>query len=314
MVVRKPSNVNDIDIVDDQPVVGRPLTEPTDASALIYRIRLAELCQNVLDKDRMYSFQSETADHKFVMEMDAKFRTYLRELPDFFSLDSPHMQTLSPADPRRGPKITVQRYTLNLLIYRHLCKLHLPFLARGSIEPAYAYSYEACLMGARMIVQTEKHLKLENLSYSTTRLRSVMILRSVFLAGIALVLNACLGKRTEDSAANDASLVESWRIMEDAKAHSPVGSKLLDLSIQVLRRHTPDHPALKMFTPMPAVMPMTPDSAGREEQRRNMPFQAFMQEPEATYMDQQWQALDGQMDLNSIDFDKLFYGLEAPFI
>lgn len=314
MMVRKPSNVNDADIVDSQPVIGRPLTEPTDASALIYRIRLAELCQNMIDKDRAYAFQAQPADHKFVMEMDAKFRVYLRELPDFFSMDSTNMHSLSPSDPRRDPKITIQRYTLNLLIYRHLCKLHLPFLARGSVEQAYAYSYEACMAAARMIIQTEKHLKLEDLPFSSTRLRSVIILRSVFLASIALVLNACIGRQTEDTPANDSHLVEAWRIMDDAKDQSPIGSKLLDLSIQVLKRHTPNHPALKMFTALPVMMPMTPDSAGREEQRRNMPFQGFVPEPEASYMDQQWQALEGRMDLNTIDFDKLFYGLEAPFI
>ncbi|XWX01013.1 hypothetical protein V2A60_009038 [Cordyceps javanica] len=314
MMVRKPSNVNDGDIVDSQPVIGRPLTEPTDASALIYRIRLAELCQNMLDKDRAYAFQAQPADHKFVMEMDAKFRVYLRELPDFFSMDSTNMYSLSPSDPRRDPKITIQRYTLNLLIYRHLCKLHLPFLARGSVEQAYAYSYEACMAAARMIIQTEKHLKLEDLPFSSTRLRSVIILRSVFLASIALVLNACIGRQTEDNPVNDSHLVEAWRIMDDAKDQSPIGAKLLDLSVQVLKRHTPNHPALKMFTALPVTMPMTPDSAGREEQRRNMPFQGFIPEPEASYMDQQWQALEGRMDLNTIDFDKLFYGLEAPFI
>ncbi|KAJ4153262.1 hypothetical protein LMH87_009757 [Akanthomyces muscarius] len=314
MMVRKPSNVNDIDIVDSQPVIGRPLTEPTDASALIYRIRLAELCQNMLDKDRAYAFQAQPADHKFVMEMDNKFRVYLRELPDFLSMDSTNMHTLSPSDPRRDPKITIQRYTLNLLIYRHLCKLHLPFLARGSVEQSYSYSYEACMAAARMIIQTEKHLKLEDLPFSSTRLRSVVILRSVFLASIALVLNACIGRQTEETPANDSHLVEAWRIMDDAKDQSPIGAKLLDLSVQVLKRHTPNHPALKMFTALPVTMPMTPDSAGREEQRRNMPFQGFVPEPEASYMDQQWQALEGRVDLNTIDFDKLFYGLEAPFI
>ncbi|OAA58818.1 Fungal transcriptional regulatory protein [Cordyceps fumosorosea ARSEF 2679] len=106
----------------------------------------------------------------------------------------------------------------------------------------------------------------------------------------------------------------AWRIMDDAKDQSPIGAKLLDLSVQVLKRHTPSHPALKMFSSLPVTMPMTPDSAGREEQRRNIPLQGFVPEPEASYMDQQWQALEGRMDLNTIDFDKLFYGLEAPFI
>lgn len=314
MAVCKPSNVNDEDIIDGQPLIGRPLDEPTSSSSLIYRIRLAELCRTMLDRDRAYALHPEAMDHKSIMEIDAKFRIYLRELPDFFSMDSRRLQNVPPPDPRRNHSIVVQRYTLNLMLHRHLCKLHLPYLARGSVEPAYAYSRDACLIAARMIIETERHLKLEDLPFSATRLRSIIVLRSVFLASIALVLDACLKENTEQTAINESHLVEAWRIMDEAKDHSPIGGKLLELSVQVLRRHSPNHPALAGFTMQPPTMPMTPDSAGREEQKRATGFPSVIPEPDASYLDPQWQALEGRMDLNTIDWDKLFYGLDAPFI
>jgi hypothetical protein len=165
-----------------------------------------------------------------------------------------------------------------------------------------------------MIIETERHLKLEDLPFSATRLRSIIVLRSVFLASIALVLDACLKENTEQTAINESHLVEAWRIMDEAKDHSPIGGKLLELSVQVLRRHSPNHPALAGFTMQPPTMPMTPDSAGREEQKRATGFPSVIPEPDASYLDPQWQALEGRMDLNTIDWDKLFYGLDAPFI
>lgn len=314
MAVRKPMNLNDEDIVEGRPLMGRPLNQPTRASALIFRLRLAELCQGLLEKNPSLAMNPDSLAYSNVMEIDGKLRAYLQDLPDFFRLDNTTLRSLPPGDPRRSHYIVVNRYTLNLMLHRHLCKLHLPYLARGTVEPAYSYSRNACLLSARMIVHAEKMLKVECLPFSTTRLRSIMVIRSVFLASIVLVLNACL----TNSGANDADaehLIDSWRILSEAREQSMTASKLLDLSVQVLRRHAPNHVALATVpNTVTDPMPMTPESAPRDEQRRIQPPQEIGPEIDPAYIDQQWQALEGRMDLNTIDWDKLFYGLDAPFI
>lgn len=153
MTVKKPANVDDQDIVDGQPVIDRPLDEPTNSSSLICRIRFAELCRSFLERDCTHGRDlDDPIDYESAMDIDSKFRIFLQQLPDFFSIDADDLQGVSPSSPHRKHSITMQRFTLHLIINRHLCKLHLPYLVKGSFEPAYAYSHDACLMAARTIV------------------------------------------------------------------------------------------------------------------------------------------------------------------
>lgn len=315
MAVRKPSNLNDEDVVEGKALIGRPLNYPTRVSALIFRLRLAELCQSLLDKNPSLAMNPDSLPYANVMEIDGKLRGFLQDLPDFFCLDNVTLRSLPPQDPRRAHHIVVQRYTLNLMLHRHLCKLHLPYLARGTVDATFSYSRNACLMSARMIIHAEKMLKMEGLPFSTTRLRSIMVIRSVFLASIVLVLNACLSNDVNGNDADTEHLIESWRILDEAKGQSLTAAKLLELSVQVLRRHAPSHVALGNLPQTASEpMPMTPESAPHDEQRKMMPQMELRPEIEPSYIEQQWQALEGRMDLNTIDWDKLFYGLDAPFI
>ncbi|KND92531.1 hypothetical protein TOPH_02611 [Tolypocladium ophioglossoides CBS 100239] len=322
MVVRKPRNANDDDIVDGREVVDRPLDEPTCVSYLLQRVRLAEVCHELLDRSPFILLSPETMDYQQVMEVDARLRQFLQDMPSFFSLDNTDLHSLPSTDPRRSPSITVQRYTLNILLHRQLCKLHLPYLARGTVEPAFAYSHESCLKSARLIIHVEHQLRRENLPFVSFRQRMNMVLRSVFVACIALVLHACLSNDSQDSVASGEEVSDAWNILHEARDQSPLASKLLELSIQVLKKNKVTHPALEALGNQPSVRlrprggtpPMTPDSGHRDESRNGAMEQQLNPASETAYLEQQWQALQGRMDLDAIDWDRLFWGLDAPFI
>lgn len=320
MAVRKPRNVNDEELIDGHDVLDHSFEEPTCVSYFLQRIRLAEVCHGLLDRSPFILLSPETLDYRQVMEVDAKFKQFISEMPSFFSLGNPNLKSLPLDDPRCAPNITVQRYTLNLLLHRQLCKLHLPYLARGAVETPFAYSREMCLKSARTIIMVEHQLRKENLAYVSFRQRMNMVLRSVFIATIALVLNACLGGDA-DAAASGEEVADAWRILEEARHQSPVASKLLELSVQVLKKHRGNHPALVAVKntlgrgrPQGGSPPMTPDSGHRDDGANGMLPPQSNPESETAYLEQQWQALQGRMDLDAIDWDRLFWGLDAPFI
>lgn len=321
MVVRKPRNANDQDIVEGREVIDRPIEEPTCVSYLLQRIRLAEVCHGLLDRSP-FVMSPETMEYRQVMEVDTRINQFMQEMPAFFWLDNPSMDDLPPSDPRRTPSITVQRYTLNILLNRQLCKLHLPYLARGSVEPAFAYSREQCLKSARTIIHIEHKLRGENLTFVSFRQRMNMVLRSVFIACIALVLDACLVDDSQDTIKSGVEVADAWSILHEARDQSPLASKLLELSIQVLKKHKASHPALEVLKNQPSAKlrthggtpPMTPDSSHRDDSRNGMLPQAANPDSETAYLEQQWQQLQGRMDLDNIDWDRLFWGLDAPFI
>ncbi|KAK2612841.1 hypothetical protein QQS21_001121 [Conoideocrella luteorostrata] len=321
MAVRKPRNIDDEEIIDGRELIDHPPEHPTCVSYFLQRIRLAEVCHGLLDRSPFILLSPETLDYRQVMEVDAKFKQFISEMPSFFSLDDTGLNSLSMNDPRRTPNITVQRYTLNLLLHRQLCKLHLPYLARGTVETPFVYSRDMCLKSARIIISVEHQLRKENLAYVSLRQRMNLVLRSVFIATIVLVLDACLGGDGDD-AASGGDVADAWTILEEARHQSPVASKLLELSVQVLKKHRGNHPALdavKSHVSGRTVAkggspPMTPDSGHREDVVHSMLPKQANPESETAYLEQQWQALQGRMDLDAIDWDRLFWGLDAPFI
>ncbi|PNY27642.1 Uncharacterized protein TCAP_02445 [Tolypocladium capitatum] len=319
MVVRKPRNTNDDDIVDGREVVDRPLDEPTSVSYLLQRIRLAEVYQELLDRSPFILLSPEAMEYQQVMEVDARLRQFLQDIPSFFSLDNMDLHSLPSTDPRRSPSITVQRYALNILLHRQLCKLHLPYLARGTVEPAFAYSHESCLRSARLIIHVEHQLRREDLPFVSFRQRMNLTLRSVFVACIALVLHACLGNDSQDSVASGKELSDAWSILQEATDQCPLASKLLELSIQVLKKNKAAHPALEALEkprphPHGGTPPMTPDSGHRDESRNGAMAQQLTPKSETAFLEQQWQVLQGGTGLDAIDWDKFFWGLDAPFM
>ena len=320
MVVRKPRNANDEDIIEGQEVIDRPLEEPTCMSYLIQRIRLAEVCYGLFDRSP-FVLSPESMEYRQVMEIDSRLKQFMQEMPAFFWLDNPRLEALPPSDPRRSPSITMQRYTLNILLNRQLCKLHLPYLARGTLEPGLANSRKQCLESARIIILVEHLLRRENLPFVTFRQRMNMVLRSVFVACIAIVLDACLVDDSHDSIESGEEVLDAWNILSEVREQSPLASKLLELSIQVLKKHKPLHPALEALRKQPTRLrthggtpPMTPDSSHRGDGRNGLPPRSEVPQLETTYLEEQWQQLQGSMDLDNIDWDRLFWGLDAPFL
>ncbi|KAK5988698.1 putative transcription factor lepB [Cladobotryum mycophilum] len=320
MAVNKPRNVKDEDLIDGLDVIDRPMSEPTCVSYFLQRIRLAELCQLLLEQSPLYASTTEPEAYTNVLEADTKLNEFIRGIPDFLSLDNSSLSHLPMTDPRRSPLITVQRYTLNLLLHRQLCKIHLPYLAQGTVDPAYAYSRDVCLRSARVVIELDHELSKEHLPFCTSRLRMTMVLRSVFLASIALVLNACLKGDSTDSVEGDEEVAGAWRILQEAQGQSPTATRLLELSIQLLRKYKIKHRALDLLQQqisevMSPTLPMTPESA-HPDQRIGPITQTtgFAREPDTALLEQQWQLLEGRMDLNTVDWDKLFWGLDAPFI
>jgi hypothetical protein len=320
MAVNKPRNTNDEDVFEGEEIIDRPESEATCMSYFVQRIRLSEICRTLLDRTPMGTLTSESVAYQDVLDVDAKLNEFIENAPSFFSINSPSLDDLPATDIRRSSFITTQRYTLNLLVHRQLCKIHLPYLAQGTIDPAYAYSRDACLRSARIIFELDHQLQNENLPFSKSRLRLSMVLRSVFLASIALMLNACLTGDAEDNTEGEDEVAGAWKILHEVQDQFPPAAKLLELSIKILRKYKIKHRALDLLqqqvsriSPYSDSFPMTPESTNQEIRLSSMQ-QNIGTDTENLLLEQHWQMLEGKMDLNAIDWDKLFWGIDAPFI
>ncbi|RFU82088.1 fungal transcriptional regulatory protein [Trichoderma arundinaceum] len=249
MAVRKPYNAKDEDIIDGQEIIDRPLEEATPVSYLIQRTRLAELFFSLGDHDKSIHLVPEEAEYLKVMEADMKLRQFMRELPSFFRLEnSSALSKLPYSDIRRSSNITTQRYLLNMIFYGQICKLHLPYLARGTVNPGFAYSHDSCLKAAQRIIFVEHQMGADNSTFVQFRKRMNIKFRSIFIACVVFVLDGCLANNIEaDTVGSNATMADAWQILYEARGQSPMASELLRLSIQILRKYKATHPALEMI-------------------------------------------------------------------
>ncbi|KFX96687.1 hypothetical protein O988_05207 [Pseudogymnoascus sp. VKM F-3808] len=237
MAVNKPRNINDEDLIDGMENIELPLSQPTSMSYFLQRIRLAELSREFTDQATHNIANPELIGYAQVMGIDTKFDNFIKDIPSFFSLEGGTINEIAQANRRRAPGIVIQRYILNSLVHAHRCKLHVPYLKRGSVDRAYARSREICLHAARMIIRAERQLEEEDLPFVLTRLKFSGMLYCVAMAIIVLILDVCFNKNATDYDAKKMEVIDACNILDAAKGQSVMAAKLLGSLLSVLPKY-----------------------------------------------------------------------------
>ncbi|RFU29647.1 hypothetical protein B7463_g6706, partial [Scytalidium lignicola] len=235
MTVKKPLNINDMDLVDNGYQMGLPISQPTEMSYFLQRIRLAEISRSIVDHNPMTMISSGGPNYPVhVMALDSKLDQMIHDIPSFFHLDS---YKGNPDSMSTG--IFVQAYLLNSVIHTQRCKLHLRYLTSGpNNNPAYALSREKCLKSARELIRAEVQLERAQHPFVLIRLRLSAMLYGVFLASIALLMDAYINRPglLEDEIRHGDE-AEALRIVEGARSHSWAAANLHDSLMQVLAKY-----------------------------------------------------------------------------
>ncbi|KAF9765129.1 hypothetical protein IL306_002640 [Fusarium sp. DS 682] len=308
MNVRKPLNADDEDLVEGQELVGKPMNCSTNMSYFLQRIRLSEVVRNFTDRIPLTnSISPDVHSYDLVMEVDAAIERFIEELPPFLKLGDKELRELPSADIQRTPGLIIQRHMMNVFVYGQRCKLHLPYLARGAVEPVYAHSRRVCLDSARMIIQTEHQLEKEVITFNSTRLRLCLVLHSVFIACIVLLLDFCLSADPDEKEQGRQDLLEAWDILEAAKELSKPTARIQDLLSQVMKKHKVTLPVNKeRQRPVGCEnLPPTPSSSTAIISNGTTPSDALTSVQELS-------DLGLNMDLDAMDWENLLWGLEAP--
>lgn len=246
MVVNKPRNVDDADLVDSLTTIpGQSLNHPTNVSYNLQRIQLAELCRELTDSTPLAS--TGATEYAHVLKFDRSIIGFMAQWPPFFRLEEEEQEgdRHKPSRPRLkhsahdDPDTATQRYILNSIVPAQRCRLHLPYLTRASLDPAYAYSRDACLDAARHILRAERLLAIQDLPFVRMRQRHFGTLQCTCMAIIALLADTCfcrgVGGREEQQ--RRAELVDACGILDRAKSESPLAGRLLGYFGRVMHEH-----------------------------------------------------------------------------
>jgi hypothetical protein len=238
MNVRYPRNINDDDLASVDHNFERPFSEPTSMSYFLQRIRLADLCRNVVDSMPRATSDLDQVEYQDVISLDSKFENFLMEVPVFLRLDEDSRQKSQAID-HEFPQIEIQRYLLSLAVHNRRCRLHRPFSVQCSHEPRYLYSREMGLKSARAVFQVIRLLESGNSSFASAHLRLCAIVHYVFMATVVLVMDLCFNKIVsfEEEQRRKEEVRDACRILQEARGQSAIAGKLLESLTDVLHKH-----------------------------------------------------------------------------
>lgn len=232
MTVNEPRNVNQDDLEKQASEFSRPLSEPTSMSYFIQRVRLAKICQRVVDKIPLGIPDRDKTDYADVIAVDNDFGNFQLELPFFFRLDK-ESQDMSHSINSEFPYIALQRYILSIQFHARRCRLHQPFLIFGTLEPPYHYSREVCLDAARSVIQTMRLIQKEESPFVSSFQRFYGVVHGVFMATIVLMMDLCINKIPGQEEQRKSEILEACNILEK----SPTAGRVLRYLRDILHRH-----------------------------------------------------------------------------
>ncbi|KAJ0416097.1 hypothetical protein BJY00DRAFT_326470 [Aspergillus carlsbadensis] len=319
MLVKKPSNMDDADLSHGTPIVERPVDYPTYVSYTLQRIRLGELCRELTDRTSI--FGSEKLNYDIVLEYDEKTHDYIKGFPTFFRIEGGSLQDIEKINPKVAPGILTQRYILNTLTYAHLCRLHLPYFARASVNPSYAYSRKVCLEAARAVICAERIFEKQSISFVRTRFRFAGSMHCLSIAIIVFVLDICLYKNEGQEEKRKREAADACAILQNAKNDSSIAARLLQSFMQVIRKHKVSiHGMSNASTNEGDDIHSTPDLDSITMEAVDAPVspshglpglvaEESLLNPQSSYWDGITQTFDSGTE--TIDWNALFFDLEA---
>lgn len=318
MATRKPWNVNDEDLYDGMTNIDKSISEPTEMSYFLQRIRLGEMCRELVDRMPLGATARDRSGHAEIIAVDAQFLKFLAEIPDFFKLEAAD----NPSQPPLRTGIIVQRYIIHSLVHSHRCKLHLPYLAKASSNSQYNYSREACLEAARQTIRTEKLLERESVQFVHARFRISGVLQAVYIAGIAFLLDMCFhNDRGQCDPKRKAELLEACGILEEARSHSPFTVNLLESLDSIVQKY-------RLSLPRLSNMVSSNPSQNRVDSNRNRSLSIAVVEsiniadnpvnPPAQASNADMNLFDwdtfNTMDVDNLDWNALLSELDSQFL
>ncbi|KEF55141.1 uncharacterized protein A1O9_08794 [Exophiala aquamarina CBS 119918] len=237
MAVKKPQNIDDHDLLDDQIVRDKPSSVPSVMSYSLQRIRLAEICRNAVDHASLWSPELRGANYSNIVFIDTELTVFSNALPWFFAIDDEGSGRLSQLDFQQQTTIKVQRYLINTTLHTQRCILHLPYFAQSLETNVYAYSREVCLDAARSVVQAELLIERDMLPFTNLRLKLSASLYGLFIANIIFFLEACLHKASGWPCALRSTAIEAFRLLMQARGSSPMAARLWETMTHISEKN-----------------------------------------------------------------------------
>lgn len=233
MNVNLPSNTDDEFITSTGIQQEFPLPVPTSMSAFIMRVKFSSLCREVIDALPSVLLESTEPDYDTILELDAKFQTFLNDLPVYFKLDPASIEQSRDICKKR-PTIAWQRTSLHFSVHMRLCRLHRPYHLEGITNSKYAYSHKVCIQSAQTVLELRRLMDEIGPEVGLKAGRFLIVMHHVFFAALILAMDVSFNPRAPDAGNRKAKVLAAYQTLEKSKQESNYLMEGIQKNLQTL--------------------------------------------------------------------------------
>ncbi|KAM0437898.1 hypothetical protein ACHAPT_002263 [Fusarium lateritium] len=314
MAVRRPLNLGDEGMSEESGVPpALPLDQPTSMSYFLERLRLAETMRAVIDRNPLMASDTSTLSYSHVLEVDSAIAGFLQETSQLSPLEAGDGSVSPRLRQDHFQNIAVQQYSLYFLGHGQRCRLHLPYLARSAVEPAYEHSRRVALQSARLMTDAEIKLKAGNQTISSAQFRLGSVLLGCFSAVAVLALDLCLASH-EEVPSKQQEVKQAWTVLDNAQAQLPITRGGIQMLEAMMRKHNVwfGAEASSSSQRLPTAQPHHDAEKAGQGNGEDMPSPELNMHGEHAALPMDLDGLDFQSD--EVDWDNLRWILDMPFL
>ncbi|KAI0402303.1 hypothetical protein F4802DRAFT_576647 [Xylaria palmicola] len=245
-IVNRPRNLNHNDLIQKDETFTYPLNVLTQMSYFIQRIRLAEVCREIVDAREPGLLDLEITHFDKVASLDVLFERVLEEMPPILQKDAPI--------PNDAPlHLDQQRDLIHLCIHVRRARLHRPFLLHDTDNPRHEPSRRQCISSARTVLSSSTRMldgpegpaDRDQAVANALAYRTGLVISNMFMACAILALNGGLiwDRTAGDARSRFASseirdeIARACRVLAKAGHKSTFAANLLGKLAGVLKQY-----------------------------------------------------------------------------
>ncbi|KAH8803694.1 hypothetical protein F5884DRAFT_806245 [Xylogone sp. PMI_703] len=213
MKVDYPSNVDDEFVTQDGILREFPLSTPTSMCGFVHRIKLADICREIVDSMPSVFLESNEPDYETILAFDKKLQNYLKDLPVFFKLDPVSIQQSEPICKER-PIIPFKRLNVHFSVHTRLCQLHRPYHLKGMTNLKYAYSHMMCVHSAQTVLELRRSMEDVAMQAGVKPARYWRIMQHVFIAALLLATDLSFNPNGPGAESRRAQVLTAYETLE----------------------------------------------------------------------------------------------------
>lgn len=234
MNVRRPWNIEDEDIENSD--TEMPLSKPTCMSYTLHRLRLAEVCREIVDSTTTEHLQGLEIPYEKILSLDRKLHNAYSEIPAFFRFDQSSQRAFA-ALYRERPAIAWQRAFIQQGYHSRLCRLHRQYFILGAKDPRYSYSHVISLQSARKVLEVKRVMDEEEPLFAPHSSLFWAVMHHVFMAAAILLIDVCFNWDDILAEKRKEEVLGACRMLSRAQQSSHVAREGINAMMGILRKH-----------------------------------------------------------------------------